>query len=106
MIGLASYWAGTSLAHMPISSSMRSRLPCTTMEQQKQSPNPFISTQPCLRWSKALPERWDKSECAMVNGIERLFEMELIYKQGLPSISSAESRLGEYIGSGEGKVTG
>jgi len=42
----------------------------------------------------------------MVNGIERLFEMELIYKQGLPSISSAESRLGEYIGSGEGEVIG
>ena len=42
----------------------------------------------------------------MVNGIEHLFEMELIYKQGLPPISSADGKLGEYIGSGEGKVTG
>ena len=42
----------------------------------------------------------------MQNNIERLFEMELIYKQGQPPISSADSRLGEYIGSGEGKVTG
>ncbi len=35
-----------------------------------------------------------------------LFEVNLQYKQGLPPITSAEGRIGQYLGSGEGTVSG
>jgi len=38
--------------------------------------------------------------------LKPLFELELQYQQGLPPITSAEGRIGQYLGSGEGTVSG
>jgi hypothetical protein len=35
-----------------------------------------------------------------------LFTVDLQYKQGLPPITSADGRIGQYLGSGEGTVSG
>lgn len=38
--------------------------------------------------------------------LEHLFEIKLEYKEGKPPVSSAEGKVGEYLGSGEGTVNG
>ena len=38
--------------------------------------------------------------------LEQLFEVELQYREGMEAITSPEGKIGEYLGSGDGRLTG
>jgi hypothetical protein len=48
----------------------------------------------------------ERSNTALKNNLEPLFEIELQYKEALEAVTSPEGRIGQYLGSGGGTIKG